>query len=558
MGKEINVKVITNDIEKEISVAAGSTLQEILAQVDSEINVYVAAFVDKRLKELTWKLFKDATVRYLDIGTPIGHDLYKRSVVLLMLRAAKEVLNRPEGDYRIEIMYSLGSGFFCRLVDDEVTIDDELLDKIKEKMRELSEKDLKIEKKGRSTSDMREEFMRRNLPGKAILLKYRRASRINIYSLDGYEDYYYGYMVPSTGYIKEFDLEKYDDGFVLVIPTKDTKKIPKDYKAPDKLYGILRKSEDWGGKLGITCVGELNEQIVAGRAGDIMLGQEALMEKQIADIAEKIIEEDRKIILIAGPSSSGKTTFSNRLSVQLGCHGVKPYPIAMDNFFKEREDTPRDADGKYDFECIEAMDLDLFNSTMSGLLKGREMPMPTFDFTQGKKIFDGQMLKLNKGDVLVVEGIHALNPESTKSLPSDSNYKIYISALTQLNIDEHNRISTTDTRLLRRIVRDARTRGNTAQRTISMWPSVRRGEEKNIFPFQEEADTMFNSALIYELPAIKQYVEPLLFGVPEDSEEFYEAKRLLKFLDYFLGIDVGSVPQNSLIREFVGGGCFKV
>ncbi|MBR6403922.1 MAG: nucleoside kinase [Eubacterium sp.] len=558
MGKDLKVTVCTNICEKEIIVPSGSTLQEILAMVDNEPNIYVAAVVDKRLKELSWKLYKDARVQYIDTGTPIGHDLYKRSVVLLLLKAVKDVLQKPEGDYRIEIMYSLGSGFFCRLVDEDTVIDDELLAKIKARMRELVEADIKIEKKGRSTSDMREEFMRRDLPGKSLLLKYRRASRINIYNLGGYEDYYYGYMVPSTGYIKEFDLEKYDDGFVLVIQKKDTKKLPESYKAPDKLYGILRKSEDWGQKLGISCVGQLNEQIVAGKTNDLMLVQEALMEKQIADIAETIIKGDKKIILIAGPSSSGKTTFSNRLSVQLRAHGLRPHPIAMDNFFKEREETPRDEEGKFDFECIEAMDLDLFNKTMSGLLQGKEMPMPTFDFTQGKKVFDGETLKLEDGDVLVVEGIHALNPKSTSSLPVESNYKIYISALTQLNIDEHNRISTTDTRLLRRIVRDARTRGNTATQTISMWPSVRRGEEKNIFPFQEEADAMFNSALIYELPAIKQYAEPLLFGVEEDSEEYYEAKRLLKFLDYFLGIDVQSVPQNSLIREFIGGGCFKV
>lgn len=290
----------------------------------------------------------------------------------------------------------------------------------------------------------------------------------------------------------------------------------------------------------------------------MILVQEALMEKQIGDIAKEIIDGDKKLVLIAGPSSSGKTTFSNRLSIQLMTYGVHPHPIAMDNFFKERSETPVDENGDYDFECLEALDLDLLENTMEKLLNGEEVQMPTFDFTVGKKVFDGTTLKLGSDDVIVMEGIHALNPEATKTLSKDSCYKIYISALTQLNIDEHNRISTTDTRLLRRIVRDARTRGHSATRTIKMWPSVRRGEEKYIFPFQEEADAMFNSALLYELSAIKTFAEPLLYGVPEDSEEFFEAKRLLKFLGYFLGIDVQSVPQNSLMREFIGGGCFKV
>ncbi len=288
-----------------------------------------------------------------------------------------------------------------------------------------------------------------------------------------------------------------------------------------------------------------------------MLVQEALMEKEIADIAERIIEEDKRVILIAGPSSSGKTTFSHRLSIQLRAHGMHPHPIALDNFFKERDETPRDENGNYDFECLEAMDLKLFGDKISELLEGKEVDMPKFDFTVGKKVY-GNMLKMNKGDVLVCEGIHALNPKMSEALPENEKFKIYISALNMLNVDEHNRIATTDGRLLRRIIRDARTRGNDARRTISMWPSVRRGEEKNIFPFQEEADIMFNSALIYELSAIKQYAEPLLFAVPRDCEEYLEANRLLKFLDYFLGFETTNVPQTSIIREFIGGGCFDI
>ena len=558
-GKIIEIVCKHDGFEKHISMPSGCTIREIIEKLHpGEIKSYVGAFVNRRLQEIGARVNNDAVVELLPLNSPIGYDLYKRSIILLMLKAARDVLQKSEGDYRIEIMYSLGRGFFCRLEDVDTVTDEEFLAKLKARMQELVDKDIIIEKKICATKDMREEFLKRDLPAKSALLKFRRASKINMYELDGYIDYYYGYMVPSTGYLTEFDLVRYDDGFVLVVPAKKTLKIDEPYKAPDKLYSVLRKSEDWGRKLRISGVGELNEVIVRGRMNDLMLVQEALMEKQIADIAERIVNEDRKLVLIAGPSSSGKTTFSNRLSVQLGAFGVNPHPIAMDNFFKERSETPLDKDGKYDFESINAMDLDLLDEKMTALLSGEAVEMPTFDFLEGKKKYDGTTMKLGDRDVIVMEGIHALNPASTRSLPKDSCFKIYISALTQLNLDEHNRISTTDTRLLRRIVRDARTRGHSADKTIAMWPSVRRGEEENIFPFQEEADAMFNSALIYELSAIKQFAEPLLFGVDEDSEEYYEAKRLLKFLDYFLGIDVQNIPVNSLMREFIGGGCFKV
>ena len=555
---EINIKIQNGENIIEGKVPAGTCLTDIIDKFIGDEEKYVAAVVNRRLCEVTSSIFKDSEIRFMKLNSPIGYDLYKRSIVLLMLKSAKDVLGKAEGDYRIEIMYSLGKGFFCRLEDDDTEMNEELLGKIKVRMRELVEQDLPLEKKIYTTREMRERFARRDLPGKAKLLRYRRSSKINIYDLDGYEDYFYGYMVPSTGYLTEFDLVPYDDGFVLVIPEKNTLKLPEKYEAPNELYNVLRRSEDWGRKLQITCVGELNDIVVKGEMNKLMLLQEAMMEKQIAEIAQEIYEGDRKLVLIAGPSSSGKTTFSNRLSVQLASFGIIPHPIAMDNFFKERKDTPLDENGKFDFETIDALDLELLESTMTRLLNGEEVDMPTFDFTVGSKVYDGTKLKLGKNDVIVMEGIHALNPASTKTLPKDSCYKIYISALTQLNIDEHNRISTTDTRLIRRMIRDARTRGHSASKTIEMWPSVRRGEEKYIFPYQEEADAVFNSALIYELPALKTFAEPLLFGVSEESDEYYEAKRLLKFLDYFLGIDVQSVPQNSIIREFIGGGCFKV
>ena len=548
--------------KKHLTEAVGISIGEIADKVfKGDSREYVAAISSGKLSELTRKLSSSCEVEFITPHSVIGFDMYKRSLILLMLSAIDNVVDKKEGEYLVDVMYSLGKGFFCVINNNidggKVTITEEILNDIKKEMNRLVEADLKIEKKSYSTEDTIAHFASRGMLDKAELFKYRRTSKTNMYVLDGYADYFYGYMLPSTGYIKGFDLVPYADGFVLVIPDRNTLQCA-PYKAPEKLYNVLRKSEDWGSALGITNVGRLNSVIAQGGMNNLMLVQEALMEKQIAEIADKIKEGGKQIVLIAGPSSSGKTTFSNRLSIQLQAHGLHPHPIAMDNFFKEREETPKDENGKYDFECLEAMDLKLFNESMSALLRGEEVDMPTFDFMVGKKIFSGNKLKIEKTDVLVVEGIHALNPESTESLPAEACYKIYISALTQLNIDEHNRISTTDTRLLRRIVRDARARGNDAQRTISMWPSVRAGEEKNIFPFQEEADTMINSALIYELSAIKQFVEPLLFSVPQDSEEYYEAKRLLKFLDYFLGIDVQMVPINSLLREFIGGGCFKV
>ena len=517
---------------------------------------FIAATVDGKLREMNYFLENDSEVEFIGIDTTIGFDIYKRGLTLLMMKAFGDVLSgRP--DYDIYVMYSLGKGYFCR-ISDNIELTDELIESVKNRMKELVREDISIDKRSISSEEARVKFASMGLREKVKLLNYRRVSRINLYNLAGYYDYYYGYMPSSTGYLKAFDLVRYDDGFVLVVPNRKDMDAPILYEAPEKLYRVLRKGEDWGGMMEINCVGDINRVITEGGINDLMLVQEALMEKEIADIAQQIIKEDKRVVLIAGPSSSGKTTFSHRLSIQLRAHGMHPHPIAMDNFFKERSETPRDEDGNFDFECLEAMDLDLFGSKISELLLGKEVDMPRFDFNLGKKVYNGDKLRLNEGDVLVCEGIHALNPKMSETLPDDAKFKIYISALNMLNVDEHNRIATTDGRLLRRIIRDARTRGNDARRTISMWPSVRRGEERNIFPYQEEADVMFNSSLIYELSAIKQYAEPLLFGVPRDCEEFLEANRLLKFLDYFLGFETSNVPQTSIIREFIGGGCFDI
>jgi uridine kinase len=385
------------------------------------------------------------------------------------------------------------------------------------------------------------------------------ASRVNLYSIGGFEDYFYGYMAQNTGYIRYFDLVPFEHGFVLLLPTMaEPRKVP-DFVPSRKLFEVLKESSRWGQRLGVPNVGTLNNEIAKGNANDLILIQEALQEKKIGQIAEMIAEQkEKKFVMIAGPSSSGKTTFSHRLCIQLRALGLKPHAIGVDDYFVNREDSPRDAQGNYNYEILECLDIRQFNQDMTDLLAGKTVNMPHYNFITGMREYKGDKLTLGAEDILVIEGIHCLNDKLSHTLPRDSKFKIYISALTQLNVDEHNRIPTTDGRLIRRMVRDARTRGATAQDTIRRWSSVRRGEEENIFPYQEDADVMFNSALVYELAVLKQYAQPLLFQIPKDCPEYVEAKRLLKFLDYFLGISSENIPHNSIVREFVGGSCFKV
>ena len=372
------------------------------------------------------------------------------------------------------------------------------------------------------------------------------------------EDYFYGYMVPSTGYLGVFDLQLYEDGFVLLFPNKDGSKV-EPLNTSNKLYHTLKQSREWSRMLGVGTIGALNDAIAAGKGEQIVLLQEALMEERIGALAAQIAERGYvKFVMIAGPSSSGKTSFSNRLSIQLLAKGLKPHPVGLDDYYLDRRLCPKDEDGNLDFECLGALDVEQFNKDMTRLLNGEAVEMPSFNFKTGQREYRGNVLQLGADDILVIEGIHGLNDKLSYTLPAESKFKIYISALTQLNIDEHNPLPTTDCRLLRRIVRDARTRGTNAQETIAMWSSVRRGEEKNIFPYQESADVMFNSALLYELAVLKVYAEPLLFQIPRESEEYFEAKRLLKLLDYFLPFPTEGIMQSSLVREFVGGSCFNV
>lgn len=541
-----------------IQVAEGTTLLELAKQYqEREEHDIVMAYMNAKLCELFKPILNDCEVRFLTTADEIGYQSYKRSATLLMLKAIDDVMEHKK-DFQVRVMYSLGNGYYCEMEGLQDGVSQDLLYSIKRRMKDLIWADVPIKKESVSTDIAMKRFASQGMEDKVRLFQYRRVSAANLYSIEEYEDYHYGYMVPSTGYIKCFDLILYSAGFVLQLPSKEEPETLAPFEPQKKLFKVLKESEDWSSMLGVDTVGALNDVIAEGGIGDLMLVQEALQEKKIAEIAERIEREGKKIVLIAGPSSSGKTTFSHRLSIQLRAYGMHPHPIALDDYFVNRNETPRDADGNYNFECLEAIDLKQFNSDMSRLLAGEAVELPRFNFHTGMREYKGDWKQLNTGDVLVIEGIHGLNPKMTEQLPDSSKFKIYISALTSLNIDQHNRISTTDGRLIRRIVRDARTRGNSAQDTIAMWNSVRRGEERNIFPYQEEADVMFNSALLYELSVIKQYAEPLLFAISHDSPEYQEAKRLLKFLDYFLGVSGEAVPNNSILREFIGGSCFKV
>lgn len=556
--ENVMIKVIIED--KTYEYPKGTTFEKIAIDVQHEYPQDIAlVLIDNHLQELSKKLKRDCTIKMITMADEAGHKTYKRTATLVLLKALYSVA-KTQGKTlnKATIRYSLHKGIYCT-VDGDVVIDEAFLQEVKKKMFELVDAKMPVKKRSISTDAAIRRFKKYGMKDKEKLFRYRRVSRVNVYELDGFEDYFYGYMMPHAGYIKYFDLIPYDAGFVLQLPdAQDMRTVPK-FAPPEKLFQVLKESRDWSHKLGVNTVGALNDKIVAGEIGELMLVQEALQEKKIADIAEEISQRKGvKFIMIAGPSSSGKTTFSHRLSVQLIAHGMRPHPIAVDDYFKNRSETPKDENGNYNFECLGALDVELFNRDMTALLNGERVELPRFNFKTGMREYKGDFKQLGKEDILVIEGIHCLNDKLSGALPKESKYKIYISALTQLNVDEHNRIPTTDGRLIRRMVRDARTRGADATKTIRMWKSVRKGEEQNIFPYQEDADAMFNSALVYELSVLKQYAEPLLFSVKKEDPEYVEAKRLLKFLDYFLGVSTEDIPKNSILREFVGGSCFHV
>lgn len=579
--QEYSVKVTLPDGQVMAVTASESDTLEAVADrfKDYYEDDIILGIVNGRLRELNKKIKSDCELSFVTTADRDGRRTYRRSVVLLLQRAIYDVYGSMT---QLHVMHSLGEGYYCQLEkavecadsqqekynedtdlqgsreNSEKSVTEHDIDRIVCSMYSFVEKDLTITKHSAKTQYAEQLFKEKGLHDKERLLHYRRSSRVNLYELDGVVDYFYGYMAPSTGMLKYFDIVPYESGFVLLFPGANSRSV-EPLVTSNKLFHTLDDSREWSKMLGIGTIGSLNDAIAAGRGQEIMLLQEALMEQKIGNLAAQIASDDKKkFVMIAGPSSSGKTSFANRLSIQLIAKGRKPHPLSLDDYYVDRELCPKHPDGSFDFECLESIDVKLFNEDMNRLLKGEAVDMPSFNFKTGKREYRGRKLVLGPDDILVIEGIHGLNDRLSQLIPPEHKFKIYISALTQLNIDEHNPLSTTDERLIRRIVRDARTRGTNAMETIAMWPSVRKGERENIFPFQEQADVMFNSALVYELAVLKVYAEPLLFGIERDCPEYLEAKRLLKLLDYFLPMPADGIPNNSLLREFVGGSCFNV
>lgn len=538
-------------------VKEGTTLSDLAKQVQlPQEPIILLAYMDGKLRELFTPMTKDCHVRFVTLKEQAGYMAYKRTATLMFLKACEDLLGTG-ATTKIALDYSIGNSIFCDFLEDRV-IDEAFARSIQKRMEELAKANLPITKRSLDTDQAAKYFDRIGFKGKKELFQFRRESKMNIYSLDGYDNYFYGYMAPSTGYISAFLVSAYQHGVVLQIPKRKQTEEIVPFTPQPKLFHVMQRSREWTKTMGVDTVGALNDEITHGNINHLILLQEGLQEKLLADIADEIVSKNKRIILIAGPSSSGKTTFSHRLSIQLQIAGLTPHPVSMDDYFLDRELSPRDENGNYYFETIASLDVDLLTKHINQLLDGEEIDVPSYNFITGKREYHGHKLKIGEKDVLVMEGIHGLNGTLTNEIPEDAKYRIYVSALNQINLDEHNRIPSSDGRLLRRIVRDAMTRGNDARETISRWDSVRKGEEDNIFPYQEEADVMFNSAQIYEIAVLKQYAEPLLFAVPRDCPEYQEAKRLLKFLEYFLNIPSEAIPKTSLLREFIGGSCFEV
>lgn len=572
---EITLELPNGETEEVLFPKEAKILEIAEAYADRYDSDIILAMLNGKLRELNKEVNRSGNMSFVTVTDRDGKKTYRRSVMLLLQKAVQKMYG---SESYLRVLYSLGEGYYCevRLPEkkaaacgkdcessfipgtDKVKFTPQEIERMRTHMKTLCEQELPIAKHSVKTQEAETLFEEKGMHDKARLFHYRRSSRVNLYNLAGVEDYFYGYMAPSTGMLKYFDIVPYEEGFVILFPGKDGKTV-EPLNTSNKLFHTLKQSRDWSRMLGVGTVGALNEALTEGKGQELMLLQEAMMEEQIGNIAAQIAsDKNKKFVMIAGPSSSGKTSFANRLAMQLTAKGLKPHAVSLDNYYGDRESCPKNPDGTYDFECLEALDVEQFNIDMTSLLNGEEVEMPSFNFKTGKREYHGKTLQLGAEDILVIEGIHGLNDKLSYTLPAESKFKIYISALTQLNIDEHNPLPTTDGRLLRRIVRDARTRGTSAKDNIAMWPSVRRGEEQYIFPFQESADVMFNSALVYELAVLKVYAEPLLFQIPRDCPEYLEAKRLLKFLDYFLPMPSEGIHKNSLIREFVGGSCFNV
>ncbi|WP_372773509.1 nucleoside kinase [Mangrovibacterium sp.] len=534
----------------------GITLEEISIDLGIQLdNPICGAIVNHKVKELSFSVVKSKKVRFIDYTHIDGRRLYVRSLIFLLYVAVRETFPQV----KLRVLNGISQGYYCELVGLEREISDSDIFELKNEMENWVKKDLPFEKKGILTPDAVEELVRQGLEEKAKLFNQQGMMFSFLYFLNGYCNYFYGHHVPSTGYLTSFDIVPYFDGILLQVPKPDNFQELNEIEYQDKLFDIFKEHKRRAELMNVPNLGMLNEYVESGRSGDIIKISEALHEKKVAEIANMIDErrDHVKVVLVAGPSASGKTTFSKRLAVQLAVNGITPHMISLDDYFVDREKTPLDVHGNYDFEALEAIDVEYFNEQLLQLFEGKEVELPRFNFIIGKREPSGNKLQLGAGHILIVEGIHGMNPGLMPHVKNGRSFKIFLSALTQISMDDHNHISTADNRLIRRMIRDSKYRGYPADETIKRWPSVRSGEEKNIFPYQENADVMFNSALIYELAVLKKYVEPLLKAVAEICPEHCEANRLLKFFSYFNHIDDVEIPPTSLIREFLGGSSFE-
>ena len=546
-----------NNISKEFPV--GSTLLEIYQGLNLDFPYQVvSAKVNNRSEGLNFRVYNNKDVEFLDVRDPSGMRTYVRSLCFILYKAVRELF--PQGKLYVE--HPVSKGYFCNLrIGRPIELAD--VTAIKQRMQEIIAQDIPFHRTECHTTEAVRIFSEQGMNDKVKLLETSGSLYTYYYTLDDTIDYYYGNLLPSTGFIYLFDLVKYYDGLLLRIPNKTEPTKLDEMVKQEKMLDIFKEHLRWNHIMGLSNVGDFNRACQEGAATDLIKVAEALQEKKIAQIADEIYNRCRdnsphgRLVLIAGPSSSGNTTFSKRLSVQLMTNGLRPYPISLDDYFVDREKTPRDANGNYDYESLYALDLQLFNDQLQALLRGEEVELPRFNFTAGKQEFRGEKLRIDKNMVLILEGIHALNPELTPQIPDENKFKIYVSALTTISLDDHNWIPTTDNRLLRRIIRDYNYRGCSAQETISRWPSVRAGEDKWIFPYQENADVMFNSALLFEFAVLRYHAEPILNSVPRNCPEYAEAYRLLKFIKYFIPVQDKEIPPTSLLREFLGGSSFK-
>ena len=544
------MKIIYKNIE--VETEENASVLDLFKETINEKENIIACNINNEVKPLNYILKENDEVELLDTTTRDGGRIYTRGLLYIMAMAFHELYPQT----LLTVNYQLSSSMFCEI--ENMLVTDDMMKKVRNKMQEIIDKNLPIRKVQMKKEEAEEFIKKENTVIGKIQIENKQKEEVSFYFCEEYYNYFYGVMPISTGYIKLFDIMKYQSGFLIRYPSKSEPNIIKPYQEGKKLLATLKEYDDINSILGISTLEQLNEKIRNGESKEIILLSEALHEKKISQIADKIAENRKKrVILIAGPSSSGKTTFAKRLGIQLRLNGLKPKTISVDNYFVEREQTPRDEFGKYNFEALEAVDLELLNNHLVKLLNGEEIEMPTFDFKEGHKYYTGEKMKLEDDEVLVMEGIHCLNDNLTPAIPKEQKFKIYISALTVLNIDYYNRISTTDTRIIRRTVRDSKFRNYDALKTLSSWYSISAGEQKNIFPFQEDADVMFNTSLVYEINALKEYALPLFEKIGKENKEYAEAKRLCEFLKYFEPISIEYIPKNSLLQEFLGHGIFE-